>query len=169
MAMVSTVSCVWTRTVAHVGKVSVKGTFRRHVTHAPRSTSRRTLVRASADPFDNEMGNSIIKKYGTGEGKRVHWGVLSQEVPESELNNTSKEVLAKRAALREAAAAELVNIGQDERSRRKTMAAGAGLVALVVATGLTANDVTNPLIRGAAMYLPLAIAFGFYGSGQQGL
>lgn len=37
----------------------------------------------------------------------------------------------------------------------------------VVATGLTVGEVNNPLIRGGAMYLPLAISIGFYGSGQQ--
>lgn len=129
------------------------------------------MVRANADadPFDNDMGKTTAKQYGFGEGKRVVWGVLSKEVDPSELNDQSAEALARRAALKEAAAADLVNIDPDERSKRKTIATGAGVVALLVATGLTVGDVTNPLIRGAAMYVPLAIMYGFYGSGQQGL
>jgi hypothetical protein len=65
--------------------------------------------------------------------------------------------MAKRAALREKAAAELVNIDDDERSKRKLVGAGAGVVALLAAVGLSVGGVTNPLIRGAVMYLVRAV------------
>lgn len=66
--------------------------------------------------------------------------------------------MAKRAALREKATAELVNIDDEERTKRKLIGAGAGVVALVAAVGLSVGGVTNPLIRGAVMYLVRASA-----------
>jgi hypothetical protein len=70
-----------------------------------------------------------------------------------QLDDTSETTMAKRAALREKAAAELVNIDDEERAKRKLIGAGAGVVALVAAVGLSVGGVTNPLIRGAVMYL----------------
>lgn len=115
------------------------------------------------------MAKAMEKTFGMGQGKRVSWGFLTEDVPAEVLQDERAETLAKRRALMDAAAAELVNIDDVERSKRKTIGAGAAVVAVLVATGLTVGGVTNPLIRGAAMYLPLAMAFGLYGSGSQGL
>jgi len=126
------------------------------------------VVRASG-AFDNDMAKAMEKTFGMGEGKRVSWAFSTTQVPQVELDDTSEATMAKRAALREKAAAELVNIDDDDRSKRKLVGAGAGVVALLAAVGLSVGGVTNPLIRGAVMYLPLAMSFGLYGSGQKGL
>ena len=70
-----------------------------------------------------------------------------------QLEDTREATLATRAALRGAASAELVNIDAAERAKRKLIGAGAGVLALVAAASLTAGGVTNPLIRGAVLYL----------------
>mmetsp|Transcript_9463 Transcript_9463/g.17774 ORF Transcript_9463/g.17774 Transcript_9463/m.17774 type:complete len:179 (-) Transcript_9463:831-1367(-) len=134
-----------------------------------RSLALSARANADSDPFDTDMAKAMEKQYGFGQGKRVHWGVLTRDADQDELNDQSPETQQRRATLRELAATEMVNIDNDERARRKVIAGFAGLVALVVATGLTVGEVNNPLIRGGAMYLPLAISIGFYGSGQQGL
>lgn len=104
---------------------------------------------------------------GFKEGRRVKWGVLSEEVDEASLA-TGADADAARAALRAEAAASLTNIDAAERERRKL--AGSAGAALTLALGAA---MVGPLHAGAtarlAIFFPAALSFGYLESSRAGL
>lgn len=96
-------------------------------------------------------------------GKRVQWGVFQGDVKEQDVPDAGT-----RAALREIAARELVNIDDEERARRTTVGKVGGVVAAVsyFAAVYLGLDIVP---RTALTYFPLALSLGFLQSGKQGL
>lgn len=103
------------------------------------------------------LGNSFI------EGKSIIYGVFQTNV-------VKKRILSKRqrSKLLAKAALELVNIDDEERSRRRFT----GYCGLVVTTcayyGLTYFK-SNRVTRLIGIFLPLAISIGFLTSSEKGL
>tara|TARA_A100001035_G_C27717658_1_gene470308 strand:+ start:421 stop:882 length:462 start_codon:yes stop_codon:yes gene_type:complete len=96
-------------------------------------------------------------------GKSVQWGVLQAEVEESEVPDDST-----RAALREVASRDLVNIDDKERARRTLVGKASGVLAVLSFIGSIKFGL-DIIPRTVAIYLPLSFSLGFLESGKQGL
>ena len=119
-------------------------------------------VETKAPESVSDVAREIIEKQFKI-GKRVQWGVFQGDVKEEDVPDAGT-----RAALREIAARELVNIDDEERARRTTVGKVGGVVAAVsyFAAVYLGLDIVP---RTALTYFPLALSLGFLESGKQGL
>lgn len=119
-------------------------------------------VETKAPESVSDVAREIIEKQFKI-GKRVQWGVFQGDVKEQDVPDAGT-----RAALREIAARELVNIDDEERARRTTVGKVGGVVAAVsyFAAVYLGLDIVP---RTALTYFPLALSLGFLQSGKQGL
>ncbi|CAK0816387.1 unnamed protein product [Prorocentrum cordatum] len=101
---------------------------------------------------------------GSAVGSRVKWGVMKESVGEVD---QSPEAQRRREALRAAAARDLVNIDEEERERRRTLAVpmavlSAAFCAFLLLTGA-------PWTSRVAVLPFFFLTGGLYLSGQEGL
>lgn len=96
-------------------------------------------------------------------GKKIQWGVLQADVEEEDIPDDQT-----RAALREVATRELVNIDDDERARRTLVGKVSGVIAAASYFGALYLGL-DFVPRTAITYFPLALSIGFLESGKQGL
>ena len=115
---------------------------------------------------DSSAGQSKVEEvfdelFPSGEGKQIFMGVLTRPV---DAPPTPEEQQRRRSA----AEASLTNIGDDERSRRRS----AGLVFSALTAGLA---VALPLLgvgllpRALAEAAPVYLSLGFLASAEEGL
>ena len=116
----------------------------------------------TTDTGPSEVAKEIIEKQFKV-GKSVQWGVLQAEVDEAEVPDDNT-----RAALREVASRDLVNIDDKERARRTMVGKASGVLTVFsfVASLYYNLDI---IPRTVAIYLPLSFSLGFIESGKQGL
>ena len=96
-------------------------------------------------------------------GKKIQFGVLQADVNAEDIPDDQT-----RAALREVATRELVNIDDEERARRTLVGKVSGAIAAVSYFGALYLGL-DFVPRTAVTYFPLALSLGFLESGKQGL
>ena len=106
-------------------------------------------------------------KLAPGLGRRVKWGVFTEEVARPGAPPPDPEAPAAQR-LREAAASELRNIDAAERGRRGQVGAAALALSAVVAAGLWSAGAPGWL-RFALFYPTFATGAGFAASARLGL
>lgn len=99
-------------------------------------------------------------------GRRVKYGLFSDEVTASDIDE-SASAQRERAELRRKAAESLTNIDDTERERRRTVGTGLSIVSLVVA-GVLINSNAGPLARFGIFPL-VWFAFSYLESAKTGL
>jgi len=99
---------------------------------------------------------------GGGEGKRIVWGVLTEEVDRASVPDA-----AEREARRARAAAELTNIDDDERARRGKAGAVGSLLTAVLGVALLATH-ADAAAR-LAILPPVYLSLGYLASAREGL
>lgn len=123
---------------------------------------------ASAPSVRSVMAAGLREaKLAPGMGRRVKWGVLTEEVARPGAPPPDPEAPAARE-LRAAAAAELTNIDAAERGRRGQVGAVALALSAVVAAGLWTVGAPGWL-RFALFYPTFATGAGFAASARLGL
>ena len=100
-----------------------------------------------------------------GLGRRVKWGVLSEDVGAVD---AGEEAEAVRAEIRAEAAADLVNIDAEERGRRGQVGAAALALSGLLAAGLWASGAPG-FLRFAFFYPTFSAGVGFAASARLGL
>ena len=127
--------------------------------------ARRCAVRCEAtdkaESFD-PAATVISTAFQAGSGRRIAWGVLTEEVDPASVPSD-----AERQALRDTAAANLVNIDQDERDRRRVAGTALSVATAALAIGLLA--VHADAVTRAATLPPVFLASGFLASAEEGL
>ena len=108
------------------------------------------------------VGTVMSTAFGAGKGKRIAWGLLKQDVLDSELPSEEEQ-----AARRAKAAAELTNIDGDERDRRQLAGLGLGAVTLAVAAGMLVGHVDAS--GRAALFPFVSLTLGYLASALEGL
>lgn len=104
-------------------------------------------------------------EFGKGaEGSSVQWGVLKVATLEVD---QSPEAQARRAALREKAARDLVNIDDEERERRRVASYFVAGGAILLAAFLLWSNA--PWYSRGAIFPVVALAWGFNLSAKEGL
>lgn len=139
------------------------------VTHSPMRSHLTTMLQQDngVDPpvafVDSPAAFFVSKMFGEpNQGKRVAWGVFTQDVVAAEVPPEEE-----RADLQARAAAQLVNINGDERERRGV--AGTGMAALTTITAAyMVSTHASPFTR-LAIGPPLFLAVGLLASKQEGL
>jgi len=119
------------------------------------------LLSEKDDAFD-PVATVMSTAFKAGEGRRIAWGLLTEEVEPSSIPSD-----AERAALREQAAEDLVNIDQNERDRRRIAGTALSVATAALALALLAAQV-GALTR-AAILPPVFLATGYLASADEGL
>lgn len=130
----------------------------------------RCVIRRAAKPkLDNpypllEKAVDIAPQFKLG--RRVKYGLFSDEVTDSEIDE-SASAQRERAELRRKAAESLTNIDDAERERRRGVGTGLSIVSLIFA-GVLVKSNAGPLARFGIF--PLAwFAFSYLESAKTGL
>jgi len=126
----------------------------------------RVRVNAEKNDFKNDgpfqfMKLVIDEQFVPGEGKQVYNGVLTKDLDKPVPSQQ------EQLALREEAKKNLVNIGKDERERRRKIGQIGYGITLVAAAALIYFPV--PAFARLGIYFPLALAQGFIASANEGL
>lgn len=136
------------------------GSARLARTHPSRSPTRPYMTEdgGEVDPVATVMGSL----YKPGVGRSISYGVLTREVDQSSVPTD-----AQREQMREAAAAQLVNISEQERLRRREAGIAFSIVTVLYAIGLLVAE-ASPAAR--LSLFPFAFfTTGFLGSAREGL
>ncbi|KAJ1456757.1 hypothetical protein M885DRAFT_517199 [Pelagophyceae sp. CCMP2097] len=112
----------------------------------------------------NPVAQTMIETAQLKEGKRVVFGVMTEEVGPVDMSSAA---VAARSTLRASAAASLTNIDDDERARRANVAAVLGVVTLALAAYFVQAH-AGALERLAVLPF-VALSLGYYESAREGL
>lgn len=119
-------------------------------------------AKAPLPPQADPIAQAFSMLFSGGSGKEIFFGVLQRDVDPASVPSDEQ-----RQKLREAAANDLINIGDDERERRRVAGTAMGGVTLALATGLLVSHAA-PLAR-LAIAPPLFLSYGYLRSAQTGL
>lgn len=167
VAVISTLATL--ADITTVGSPSiVKPRFGGNVPPARKYLSLRKCGRPTQarEEFVNEgdfqfMKDAIKTQFTPGSGKKITWGVLTDEVT----GPLPSE--AEQSRLRAVAAEKLVNIDADERTRRRTVGQLAYIFTFVLGTAMIFYPV--PAVARLGLFVPLSLAQGFTASADKGL
>eukprot|EP00241_Pyramimonas_parkeae_P007409 CAMPEP_0114235854 /NCGR_PEP_ID=MMETSP0058-20121206/6481_1 /TAXON_ID=36894 /ORGANISM="Pyramimonas parkeae, CCMP726" /LENGTH=167 /DNA_ID=CAMNT_0001347661 /DNA_START=61 /DNA_END=564 /DNA_ORIENTATION=- len=136
----------------------------------------RVIAKASDDLFDNPVSKYFKDLYKPNEGYRIKAGLkekISRRPPTAvaegkmSLEDFFESSTSEQAALREEAAANVVNIDAEERAFRTRIGVGLTALTIAVAAFMVISDVTG--MSRAPIFVLVWLSVGLLGSGATGL